>query len=230
MSKLNFFFFLISFCFVFIGNAQEYNNLDGNNKKHGNWQKVYEGTNQLRYEGTFDHGQEIGTFKFYDRKGGHPTALKIYTAGDAFLDVIFYTTEGKKVSEGKMKERSREGKWIYYHQDGTTVMTEEFYKNDLLDGMRTVYFESGAVAQRMEYVNGKANGIETHYSEEGVVVKTYTHVNGELHGPVKLYNLEGVILREGNYKNNQKHGVWKYYKNGQLDKTLTFPLNKIGVH
>lgn len=230
MSKQRFIFFLISFSLFYIGNAQEFNKTDANTKKHGNWQKFYEGTKQLRYEGTFDHGQEIGTFKFYDRKGGHPTALKIYTEGDDLFDVIFYTTDGKKVSEGKMKGRSREGKWIYYHQDGSTVMTEEFYKNDLLHGERMVYFQNGAVAQRMEYVDGKENGTETHYSEAGVIVKTYTHVNGELHGPVKLYNLEGVIMREGNYKNNQKHGVWKYYENGKLDKTLTFPLNKIGVH
>ncbi|MFT5891669.1 MAG: antitoxin component YwqK of YwqJK toxin-antitoxin module [Dokdonia sp.] len=220
----------IVFCSCFLGNAQEFNKTDTNSKKHGPWHKFYEGSKQLRYEGTFDHGKEVGTFKFYDKIGGHPTAVKIYTEGNELLDVIFYTTIGKKVSEGKMKQRSREGKWVYYHQDGTAIMTEEMYKNNFLDGERVVYFENGAVAQRMVYIEGKESGTETHYSEKGVVVKTYTHVDGKLHGPVKLYDLDGTIMREGNYKDNKKHGTWRYYTNGKLEKTLKFPLNKIGVH
>ncbi len=210
--------------------AQGFNKTDENNKKHGDWHKFYEDSEQLRYEGTFVHGQEVGTFKFYDRKGGHPTAIKIYKEESEILEVIFYTIAGKKVSEGKMKLRSREGKWMYYHQDGVRMMTEEYYVNDLLDGERIVYFENGAVAQRVNYLKGKENGQETHYSEAGIVTKTYIHVDGKLHGPVKLYTLDGALLREGYYKNNKKHGTWKYYKNGKLEKTVKFPLNKIGVH
>lgn len=231
MSKRNFIFYLCNIFICFSGNAQEFNKVDENNKKHGKWHKFYEGTKQLRYEGIFDNGKEIGVFKFYDRKGGHATAIKKYTEGDILFEVIFYTTAGKKVSEGKMKERSREGKWVYYHQDGITIMTEEMYTNNLLDGERIVYYENGAIAQRIMYVQGKENGEEIHYSEKGTVVKTYTHVNGKLQGPVKLYDLDGVLVREGNYKDNKKHGTWKYYKNGKLDKTVKFPLNKIGgVH
>lgn len=230
MVKQNIIFLVFCISFHFLASAQEVNNIDQNGKKHGTWRKFYEGTKQLRYQGTFEHGQEVGTFKFYDKKGGHPTAVKIYTEGSELLDVIFYTTAGKKVSEGKMKQRSREGKWVYYHKDGVRVMTEENYTNDLLEGERIVYFENGAVAQRVNYVEGKEHGQETHYSEKGVVTKTYTHTEGKLHGPVKLYDLNGVLLREGNYKDNKKHGTWKYYKNGKLEKTLKFPLNKIGVH
>lgn len=230
MIKQNLIFFFFCVIFQFSAIAQEVNNIDQNGKKHGTWRKFYDGTKQLRYQGTFEHGQEVGTFKFYDKKGGHPTAVKIYTDGNELLDVIFYTTAGKKVSEGKMKQRSREGKWVYYHQDGVRVMTEENYTKDVLEGERIVYFENGAVAQRINYTNGKENGQEVHYSEKGVVTKTYTYVEGKLHGPVKLYALNGVLLREGSYKDNKKHGTWKYYKNGKLTKTLKFPLNKIGVH
>ena len=230
MIKQNLVFFFFCVVFQFSAIAQEVNNIDQNGKKHGTWRKFYEGSKQIRYQGTFEHGQEVGTFKFYDKTGGHPTAVKIYTEGSQLLDVIFYTTAGKKVSEGKMKQRSREGKWVYYHKDGVRVMTEENYANDLLEGERIVYFENGAVAQRVNYIKGKEHGQEIHYSEKGVVTKTYTHAEGKLHGPVKLYDLNGVLLREGSYKDNKKHGTWKYYKNGKLEKTLKFPLNKIGVH
>jgi len=231
MAKSNLIFLLYCLLVCFSGNAQEFNKIDANNEKDGPWQKFYNGTKQLRYEGTFNHGKEIGIFKFYDSKGGHPTATKEYINGSDFFEVKFYTTAGKNVSKGKMKQRSREGKWVYYHQDGITIMTEEMYKNNLLDGERIVYFENGKIAQRMSYTQGNENGIETHYSEKGIILKTYTYLNGKLHGPVKLYELDGTIMREGNYKDNEKYGTWKYYKNGKLEKTLKFPLNKIGgVH
>ena len=45
--------------------AQGVNQVDANGERDGLWQKFYEGTSQLRYEGTFQHGKEVGTFKFY---------------------------------------------------------------------------------------------------------------------------------------------------------------------
>ncbi len=229
MIKQKFVFIFLGVFSICIVYGQEYNKLDKNGQRNGPWQKFYDGSKQLRYQGTFDHGKEIGAFKFYDKKGGHPTAIKLYTAGSELLDVIFYTTSGKKVSEGKMKERSREGKWVYYHQDGINVMAEEVYKNNSIEGERIVYFESGAVAQRVHYKNGKEEGLEYHYTEEGIITKQYTYVKGQLHGLAKLYDIDGVLQKEGNYKENKKHGTWIYYENGKVKKKVKFPQNRIGV-
>ena len=46
-------------------NAQSINQFDANGERHGLWKKNFEGTDQPRYEGTFDHGKEVGIFKFY---------------------------------------------------------------------------------------------------------------------------------------------------------------------
>jgi len=210
--------------------AQQVNQLDQNGKRHGAWQKKYEGTNQLRYEGTFDHGKEIGSFKFYDKAGGHPTAIKKYSASIELLDVTFYTTEGKKVSEGKMKGRTREGKWVTYHQDGKTNMIEENYINGKLEGKRVVYFASTKIAQEENYKNDKKEGEALDYTEEGKVFKRLMYKNDVLEGHSQMYNGFGIIEAEGSYKNNRKHGMWKYYKEGKLDKEIKFPQNKIGVN
>lgn len=209
--------------------GQNVNQFDAQGLRHGLWQKSYEGSKQLRYQGTFNHGKETGTFEFYDKSGGHPAAIKIYTTGIELLDVIFYTKTGTKISEGKMRDRAKEGEWIYYHKDGTSIMTREQYQNNVLEGLRTVYFEDGKKAQVTMYRLGLKEGKEIHYNETGSILKQFIYVHDLLEGPVKLYNYDGSLLREGLYRANRKHGTWKYYINGILEKTVKFPQNKIGV-
>ena len=45
--------------------AQDINQFDESGKRHGVWKKYFEGTKQLRYEGKFDHGKEVGKFLFH---------------------------------------------------------------------------------------------------------------------------------------------------------------------
>ena len=124
---------------ILIGNlslAQEkVNQYDDNGKRHGPWKKYYDNSDQLRYEGTFEHGKEIGVFKFYcgdceDR----PTVIKTYNDNDRSAHVQFFTIKGKLVSEGKMIDKDRIGEWVYYHKSSDKVMTREFYKKGKLEG------------------------------------------------------------------------------------------------
>jgi antitoxin component YwqK of YwqJK toxin-antitoxin module len=62
------------------------------------------------------------------------------------------------------------------------------------------------------------------YSENGTLSQMYTYRNGKLNGPSKLYNKSGEVIESGNYKNGRRKGLWKYFKNGQLEKTKKFPL------
>jgi hypothetical protein len=65
-SGLKFFVLLVflgSF-FSSIYGQDSLNLLDTNGKFHGKYRKLYDNGN-LRYEGQFEHGKEIGIFKFY---------------------------------------------------------------------------------------------------------------------------------------------------------------------
>lgn len=210
--------------------AQDYNKNDAQGKRHGDWRKFYEGTKQLRYEGTFDHGKEVGVFNFYSETSGkQPTASKKFTTGSDIVDVVYFRESGKKISQGLMKNRDRIGIWEYYQDDGVTLMTREKYVNGQLEGERIVYFPNGKIAQKQSFLNGKEEGLDEHYNEKGVLLKSYTFKNGKLEGWAKIYSSDGLIDREGNYKDNKKHGTWKYYKGGKLDKEVKFPQNKIGI-
>ena len=58
------FIILLTFATVLCGAQTSINQLDTNGKRHGKWQKNFEGTKSLRYQGQFEHGKEVGTFTY----------------------------------------------------------------------------------------------------------------------------------------------------------------------
>lgn len=209
--------------------AQELNQVDADGNRHGLWQKKFPGTDQLRYEGTFEHGKEVGTFKFYceDCKKT-PMVVQEFKANSSISEVKYYTVKGKLVSEGKLDGKERVGEWLFYPKNSTKVMSREFYKNGKLDGLKTTYYLNQAVTEEITYVNGLKEGPNNYYSPEGVLLKKLQYRNDLLVGPAFYYDAGGNLSIEGNYKNDKKHGLWKYYKNGKvvLEEIYPKPLNK----
>ena len=58
---------VLIFLNVFCIRAQNnFNKLDEKGKKNGPWKGIYEDTKNPKYEGTFEHGKEVGFFTFFD--------------------------------------------------------------------------------------------------------------------------------------------------------------------
>lgn len=229
MKKLLTYFFLLT---VFVSYSQEINQMDANGKRHGKWMKMYERTDQIRYQGTFEHGKESGIFEFYKpseekkpKDKVHPFATKTYSKGSDLVEVNYFSTKGNLLSEGKMKGKERTGKWIYYHPDTDKLMMTENYENGKLDGLQITYFLNGKITKKSNYNDGKLNGEELIYGEDGSLLKSFTYKSDELNGMVKYYDLKGNITSMGTYKNNRKDGEWKTYEDGKLLKTEVFPLH-----
>jgi len=230
--KFLFLFFFGIVLSIPVSFAQEnINQLDTQGKNHGVWKKMYPGTKQVRYEGTFEHGKEIGTFKFYCEKClKQPSVVKEFNTNDAISEVKYYTVKGKLVSEGKMDGKDRIGEWLYYPKKASTVMTREFYKNGKLDGKKTTYYLNGQITEEINFVNGLKDGDNIHYSPEGVILKKLTYKNDKLVGKAIHYDAVGTIIIEGSYKEGRKDGIWKYYKRGKLvlEEKYPKPLKKLG--
>lgn len=206
--------------FLTTASAQEViNQFDDAGKRHGFWKKNFDQTDQPRYEGTFDHGNEVGVFKFYklDGKTSVLSATRDFNADNDTIAVKFFSSKGKLISEGKMVDKLFVGKWTYYHNKTKAIMTVEHY-NDAgkLEGERLVYYPNGQLAEEAHYSNGALNGITKIFSNKGVVIKEFLYKNGLLDGLSKYYDGSGQLLAEGVYRNDKKHGVWKYYENGKL--------------
>ncbi len=202
----------------------EINQTDANGKRHGIWEKKYPNSKQLRYRGQFEHGKEIGTFSFYceDCKNV-PSVIKEFNTDTNISKVTYFTSKGKKVSEGEMNGKDRVGEWVYYHKKGDDIMTRENYKAGKLHGPKTVYYPDGRVAEETTYKEGLLHGENKYYAPNGTLLKALNYANDKMEGLAVYYDEFGKKSIEGNYKDDKKHGVWKYYTNGKLDREETFP-------
>ncbi|MGR7812039.1 toxin-antitoxin system YwqK family antitoxin [Lacinutrix undariae] len=212
-------YFILSLFVTSVMVAQTVNQFDKDGKRHGIWKKDYNQTDQIRYQGTFDHGKEIGVFNYYTLNKGKSvlSAVKTYTENSNIAEVKFLSSKGKIISQGQMNGKLYAGTWTYYHRKSAAVMSTESYNNQgELEGEKLVFYDNGQVAERLNYVNGKIEGVSTWYSEKGIALKIFTYKNNELHGSSKYYDIEGVLLAEGDYKHDLKHGIWKYYEDGKL--------------
>lgn len=217
--------------FVFIGfttisYSQEYNRLDSEGKRHGPWKKYFEDDKQVRYEGSFEHGKEVGVFKFYkpDSKD-KPRMIKTFNKRNDSVLVEYYNKKGNLQSRGNMIGENREGRWSYYKRSTKEqpVMTEQ-YKNDKLDGWKKIYFTDGKVAEKTHYKSGVKDGEHVIYTELGKVFQQYLYKNGKLHGKSTSYDGAGKLLSEGYYKQGYRDGEWKFYTDGKLDSIQKYPL------
>lgn len=194
------------------------NQFDKDGKRHGAWKGNYEKSNNLRYEGTFDHGKEIGLFKFYaDTKNKQLMATRDFGKGDGSCYTVFYN--GKfKVSEGDLVNKKPEGTWKYYHYMSDKIMSIENYKNGKLEGEKNVYYTNGQLAEKSYYKNNLLEGKYIKYAENGKPIEESNYKNGELNGTAIFYDGEGNMLIKGQYKKNKKSGTWETYENGKLVK------------
>lgn len=199
--------------------AQGINQFDTSGERHGVWKKNFEGSTEPKYEGLFEHGKEVGTFKFYKLVDGKSklSATREFLPNSDQINVKFFSSKGKLISEGKMKDKLFIGKWVYYHNKGKGVMmTENYNDQGILEGEKLVYYENGQMAEKSMFVNGEIDGISLWYSTNGNILKEFTYKNGILHGMAKYYNQDGKLLAEGNYRDDKKHGIWRYYENGDF--------------
>ena len=206
----------------------EFNKLDQNGKKHGLWKGVFEESKRPRYEGTFDHGKEIGIFSFYDdTKFKSIIATREFNAKDNSAYTIFYDQNKNKVSEGKVVNKLFEGQWKYYHQASQNIMTTENYSKGKLDGLRTVFYISGKIAEEISYKNNLKNGFYKKYTEKGAILEESIFKNNIYSGLAIFSDVNGNVVSKGQFVNGKKSGIWQFFEKGKLVKetNMSFPEN-----
>ena len=205
--------------------AQDINQKDADGNRHGTWRKNFEGTKVLRYEGEFNHGREVGTFKFYKNINSKSvlTATRTFNPNSDLAKVKFFSSTKNLISEGEMRGRTYVGKWIYFHNKSKVVMTEELYDNKgKLEGLKKTFYLSGQLAQQENYSSGIVDGESRWFSETGKVIRIFNYQKGELHGLAKVYDSKGRLEQEGVYQKDRRHGIWKFYKEGKLIREEDF--------
>jgi antitoxin component YwqK of YwqJK toxin-antitoxin module len=206
-------FLIVTFCFA----QTDINQVDGKGNKNGPWKGFYPESKRLRYEGTFDHGKEIGTFKYYDdTKAQTVIAKREFSKKDNSAYTTFYNQSNNIVSEGKVVGKLYEGVWKYYHENSKVIMTTENYAKGKLDGTRSVFYPNAKIAEETNYAKGVKNGSYKKYSAEGVVLEESNYKDGQFDGKAIYRDPKGNIVAQGIYVNGKKKGVWQFYEDGKL--------------
>lgn len=210
-------FLTLFLCCQVVFSQTDSNPVDQNGKKHGVWKGFYEESGRPRYEGTFEHGKEVGIFNFFDdTKAKTIIATRTFNAKDNSCYTIFYDQKKNIVSEGKEINRLREGQWKYYHKESKVIMTLENYKKGKLEGVRTVYYPSGKIADETIYKNGLKEGVYKKYSEKGIVLENSFFKKNEYDGLAIYKDPNDMVVAKGKFKDGKKVGMWQFFINGKL--------------
>ena len=210
--------FCLMMCFVYSLNAQDqFNQLDQKGAKHGVWKGYHPESKRLRYEGTFNHGKEVGMFKFFDdTQAGTVIATREFNPADQSVYTIFYDQKNNKVSEGKSVNKQNEGIWKYYHFESKALMTVENYKKGKLEGTRTVYYADSKPAEEAQYANGLKQGAYKKWANNAVVLEEATYDKDQYEGQAIYRDPLGNVVAKGLYKKGKKVGMWQFYEGGKL--------------
>lgn len=226
-------FLLLLLSSIFAFSQTDCNKLDANGKKHGLWKGFYPESQRLRYQGTFEHGKEIGTFNYYDdTKAADIIGTRVFNDKDNSVYTTFFDQKKNIVSEGKSINKLNEGVWKYYHFESKEIMTLENYVNGKLEGKRTVYFKDGKIAEEAYYKNGMRNGIYRKLLENGTEIELANYKNNEYEGQTVFKDIYGKVVASGLYKANKKVGIWQMWDEKAkklVNKNMNLQGKKIGT-
>jgi antitoxin component YwqK of YwqJK toxin-antitoxin module len=220
------FLFLVS---ISLFAQADYNKLDEKGKKHGLWKGIFEDTKNPKYEGTFEHGKEVGIFTFFDNtKIKTIVATRQFNPKDNSAHTIFYDKNKNKVSEGNVVNKLYQGQWKYYHKASKSIMATENYSKGKLEGVRSVFYPNGKIAEEMIYKNNLKNGLYKRYTETGIIIEESNYKNDQFEGVAIFRDADdGTIVSKGKFTNGKKTGVWQFFEKGKLVKevNMSYPQN-----
>jgi len=209
------FVLIILFSFQSVNGQEKINQFDTNGKRIGVWKKYYN-NKRIRYQGQFKEGKEVGVFKYYSvLSSEYPTVIKTFLKNSSQANVQFFTEKGILESEGVMNGKNRIGKWLYYHPDGKSILSEENYVNGVLNGESKTYYLNGKTTEFSHFKNGKLHGNLKRYADNGILLDDLNYMNDKLHGAAKYFNMDGQLIYWGDYENDEKVGKWEFFENGK---------------
>jgi len=114
-------------------------------------------------------------------KDGSPKRECVYKGSGDTREIIKETTwyPMKKVQMvGEYKEKKRDGKWIYYYDNGN-VWSEGYFKNGKSEGKRITHYQNGKIFYVGYYKEDQRVGVWTFYDEKGTLVKSVDYSKGQ---------------------------------------------------
>lgn len=116
----------------------------------------------------------------------------------------FYYPNGKKSSEGYMKNGQPDGYWKTYNEEGILI-SEGNRKNFLLDSTWRFYDDEGKLKMVINYKEGLKDGVRKTIREDEVVEETFA--KDVKNGPTKYYYPNGKLKKQVNFTDGLEEGM-----------------------
>jgi len=205
--------FIIAICLstcILGQTGNDINKVDGNNKKQGTWIKYYS-NGKIQYKGTFKDDKPTDTLTRYYQNSAI-MSVTIYSVDGNGAYSHIYDQNGFKVSEGRYINQMKEGLWKFYSPTiKDYLVNEEYYSENIKNGISSKYYENEAVAEKINYSYGIKEGEWTQYYADGQLSLRSYYVNGSLEGKFETWHPNGKPKYIGTYKDNYREGKWFIY-------------------
>lgn len=110
--------------------------------------------------------------------------------------------------------------FVYSGYPSGTLFMEAEYKDGLLDGKVTTYYNNEIIQSIEHYKAGKYHGKVVNYYPNGKPSEDLSYKNDYMNGPAIYYYENGNIQSRGSYDDCKQTGYWEYYyENGELKRT-----------
>jgi len=183
-------------------------------------------------EGLWIEFDEDGNEKFYSyfSNGFLDSLVEVFVP----IEIIQDTLEISKLDsldyiKTKKILEIKNGEYIRYFDSGKYLV--EFYKDDLLEGLSTLYYENGKKHIERTYSMGLINGKTYEYNGLGLLNSIYQEKYDENNNLLKdgeyiSYHLNETIKEIGFLKNGYRYGSWFVFdKNSKKYKDLFYNLD-----
>ncbi len=208
---------IVFFAFVTWG---QINQVDAKGKKQGEWAKLYEGSKVFEYTGQFKDDKPVGKFTYYYPSSKVKAVIKHDENSDRSV-AFYYHEHGALMSYGIFRNQLKDSIWLNFGPSQRISNTETYkngklegrkiiyyvpeeladksqipasvanYKNDLLDGEYTEYFDGKNVKVKGAYFQNKKDGLWTHYHTSGKPMMVIRYQKGVKHGWAYGYDETG---------------------------------------
>jgi antitoxin component YwqK of YwqJK toxin-antitoxin module len=168
--------------------------------------KFYYPDGKIRYVETYASGN-FSAIKYYDKQGGELYTGNVGNGGT----IYYYNDNGVKEAESTFdKNGEKEGPARTLFVSGNPS-AELNYSKGLLNGMRTQYYLTGIVSEKINYTDDEQDGYYQSFFPNGKLKYEGWIVQGLKQGPHYEYNLAGNLIAEYYYRNNDQDGYTVYY-------------------
>ncbi len=226
-------FFLFYAVILLCNNTFCQNQTDNKGRKQGEWKKLYPGTKVYQYEGMFKDDKPIGVFKYYYESSKIKATLE-YSENSNRTEAVYYHENGMVMSKGIYRSMKKDSIWLNYSSSGKLNSSESYkngaldgpkiiyylsvdlsrssplvssisnYKNDVLSGEFTKYFENGSMMEKGTYIDGKREGLWINFYPGGTKESIVRYEHGLRNGWTFAYDKSGKEIAKYYYFNEER--------------------------